>query len=316
MQPIAVALLHEAPSQLLTAHALAWSITLGLVALMEKTTRETTLRLPWRWLVLSVVGLMATSWLELFGVLSAPDLARIRFVAVMTTFCPIVALFGAKRPQVRAWPWIVLSLWVVLILPAIETSLLRRDRQPDLSGLRLGFVWILWILGWGNYVATRNVAAALFTAVAQGLLLWSCTTDGEGFPIPLSHVPPVCGLLAAALFWLPTKPGVATSIEDRWWRRFRDAYGAAWAIRVAERVNAAGRKRSWPFRIGWQGVAATAALSSPSAPSETSPSGTPPSTDVALAKEFRRGFRMVLRSFVSDAWLKSVGEAGSSFSEF
>ena len=100
---------------------------LGLIALAAaarcyRPTRGTTLRAVWWWAVLAMsvvagpeafiaagptangggAGGYGENWIE-----------SLRLAAAAATFCPPVALFGAKRPQDRAWQWIVLSFWVV-----------------------------------------------------------------------------------------------------------------------------------------------------------------------------------------------------------
>ncbi len=46
--------------------------------------------------------------------------APARYIAAMSTFSPIMALLGAKRPQDRGWQFIVATLWAILSLPACE----------------------------------------------------------------------------------------------------------------------------------------------------------------------------------------------------
>ena len=44
------------------------------------------------------------------------------------------------------------------------------------------------------------------------------------------------------------------SPENKLWLRFRDAYGAVWALRIAQRVNDTARQQDWDGRLTWSGL--------------------------------------------------------------
>ncbi len=37
------------------------------------------------------------------------------------------------------------------------------------------------------------------------------------------------------------------------WQKFRDAYGAFWALRILGRANQTAELRDWPIRLTWTG---------------------------------------------------------------
>src|SRR3954447_22220705 len=130
----------------------------------------TTLVAPWWW---SVVSLFALTSAELATALSTsagdPSTAALRYIAAMSTFCPIMALLGAKRPQDVGWQFIVFSLWVVLALPGLEWLLL--GRVQELHPAPVAFLVLLIAIGAINGVDTRLMPASLLLAVGQGALV-------------------------------------------------------------------------------------------------------------------------------------------------
>jgi hypothetical protein len=44
------------------------------------------------------------------------------------------------------------------------------------------------------------------------------------------------------------------SATDQLWARFRDRFGAVWALRLREQFNAAAQNAGWPVRLGWFGL--------------------------------------------------------------
>lgn len=80
----------------------------------------------------------------------------------------------------------------------------------------------------------------------------------------------------------------ARSPLDRVWLDFRDAFGVAWGLRVAERLNASAAMYSWPVTLTWQGFRGR----------QEGTSDIPP----AAVEE---GLRGLLRRFVSPEWIDS-----------
>ena len=74
---------------------------------------------------------------------------------------------------------------------------------------------------------------------------------------------------------------------DRCWIDFRDGFGAVWALRVLERVNATATANGWPARLTWRGIARIEGATL---------------TDEAQQAMFAN-FKSLLRRFVEPQWI-------------
>lgn len=276
--------------------------------------RDTTLLGPARWGIAAVLGIVAVEIAAgAFLTASRSDtVAAFRFAAASGTLCPVVALLGAKRPQNRPWQLVVFSMWVILVLPAFGMLLLRPGGTLEVHWLRLVFLLVLVAVGLLNYVATRFRFGAIFVALGQYCLLEEYF--GAGW---LSHgdarVAVAMSLIAvgiAVLYSPLCKSRPATDRLKPEWRDFRDWFGAAWALRVAERVNAIASANGWDARLLWNGYSPEAA--SAEANHQHSVARHNDATDeVAGAKAsehqilvLQRTLRSLMRRFVSDAWIE------------
>lgn len=235
---------------------LLWSVTMLMSVRMYSRLRGSTLVGPWAWIV-AACGLLILR--EIAAVMTwDPSWQRlIHFTAVGAAVCPVVALFGAKRPQAWAWQFIVLSLVGILILPAIEVHL-RGTLEPDIQGLRAAFMWLLPLCGLANYVATRFAIVATIATVGQCLLVWTVThhltdqhVDRWLFLAALWSCLAACllGWLVAAVPRSSVR-NQETPLQRQWFS-FRNAYGAVWALRVAQRVNRMAQERGLRGALDW-----------------------------------------------------------------
>ena len=165
-----------------------------------------------------------------------------------------MALLGAKRPQDRGWQFIVLSLWLVLALPSFEWLLFGRIHE--IHPARFWFLVILVGIGTLNGMATRFWPSSLLYCLGQMVLIApylpansAMLFDSAGPLLALCLMTAAWALLAAG--W-PRAVGNVTRL-DRVWLDFRDAYGAVWSLRVAERMNASAASYKWPVTLGWRG---------------------------------------------------------------
>ncbi len=220
----------------------------GLSVLGFFRLRRTTLAAPCLWAALCATSLAAGTLVETN--LSGMSLSAFRFAVAATSFCPLMAVLGAKRPQDRGWQWVVLTLWIVLVWPAAQAAMLPAGIRLELFTAWKIFLWGLIGLGLLNYLPTRHWLAALLVATGQILLLrdylgldW---LTGSEWPKTLG---PVCFLGAALLVFWRGQQKNGTLDQD--WRNFRDNYGAFWAVRVLARVNHAAELRGWPLQLGW-----------------------------------------------------------------
>jgi len=258
----------EAAAHAWAAIAIALAVA-GGVGLFRagRDLRDTTLLAPWRWTCFSfatlVCGEVSVAWLSAEGSLACA--AHVRYWAGVTTLAPFVALLGAKRPQDRAWQWIVLALLTLLALPSAKAMVFDSGTPPAPHSAWRLLLAVLLASQFANHALTRFWHAALLAGLAQ--LTWLA-----GY-LPGVEVPRVGHLslgglaLATAAIWLARRPRSCRWIRknsgcrrlghepiDRVWLDFRDAYGALWALRVAERFNASAVSHGWPARLRWQGM--------------------------------------------------------------
>ena len=195
-----------------------------------------------------------------------------------------MAVLGAKRPQNIGWQFIVLTLWIVLILPVGERMVLWQAGALDEGPARRWLIVILLILGMTNYALTRFSFAALLGTTGQVMLL-------------IPHLPLVRGeseaqiswgivCIAAGIIWAWRIAGPRTHQGwDAVWRDFRDAFGMVWSLRVMERVNSTGKLSGWKSSLTWYGFA-------------------PPIGSQEESNQVSRTLRTLLRRFVSAAWIE------------
>jgi hypothetical protein len=208
--------------------------------------------------------------------------------ATALSFCPVISLIGAKRPQHTAWNFVVGSLWAIVVLPAAETFFLRRGQPLAMGDARGWFLWLLILLGPINFLPTRNWLSAVFLAAGQVVAL------GQYLPLvrrELTVYPELTGvgLAVAALVAAWTRRFTAAPPRqeqpyDRLWLDFRDTFGLFWALRVQERVNAAAKQFGWPCELGWSGLGAT-------------------ELDFATERALRTTMKGLLRRFVNSRWI-------------
>ncbi len=281
----------------LPAHvAVAWAICAGVggaVALAWRRARiaETTLVPAWWWGVTAIACWSATEAAAAWVDGKATWIAPLRLAAVALTFCPVLAVLGAKRPQHAAWSFVVLAFWGILSLPAAETFFLQRGQRLEMGDARSWFLWILILVGPVNYLPTRQWLAAILLATAQVLALSEY--------LALVHRPLFGGqyLVAltlgclALLFARAPQCRNAANPYDRLWLDFRDTFGLFWSLRLQERVNAVAGTSQWPLMLGSSGFVDHV-------------TGQPlAQIDAAIEPTLRTTIKGLLRRFVSGPWI-------------
>jgi hypothetical protein len=272
--------------------AAAW---LAIVFSMRfRQVRGTTLVAPWVWGAISVATVAGVeSFLALAGTNAAAWAPALRYAAAMSTFCPIVALLGAKRPQNVGWQWIVLSLWAILCQPGIEWLLF--GGVAEIHPARFWFLMVLVFVGSTNGLGTRNWLASAFFCCGQFLLLLPYFSAQ---PVMAADRAASWGLLSL-LLW-----GVCLLITDhrarriairsdgnrldRVWLDFRDAFGVVWSLRIVERMNTSATMYDWPVTLTWHGFESRASA-----------------THVDTPSIVEESFRTLLRRFVSPEWIEA-----------
>lgn len=242
--------------------ALAVGIAVAAATTFRRV-RGTTLAAPAAWCAASALAIALVEIGLARGEAAETSLASSlwRYAAAVGTYCPLMAVLGAKRPQDRGWQWVVAALWVTLLVPAGQSLAASAGNQ-----LELYFVWKLLLVGMTsmallNYLPTRRAGGAVAFATGQfGLMapyLGIVPVDER----PVVRWAALAVLLAAfpAAGWRkksPSAPGGMSSDRSRdRWLEFRDGWGAFWALRVMQRINQSAELGGWPVRLRWDGFA-------------------------------------------------------------
>jgi hypothetical protein len=245
------------------------------------------------WTTISLISLVGTEVFCLASSRAGSDslVIALRFAAAVSTFCPFVARLGAKRPQHKAWHFVVFTLWLVLASPAAESVVLRPGQMLDVDGARSWFLAVLILVGLFDRILTRFAGTALLAASGQSLLLAAYlplpTAVAEHTQVYWLGVALITLSVLFESFRLPRR-NVDTLGMDALWLDFRDDFGTLWGIRVIERLNAAAELNGWDVRLGWSGFRR---------PDSAQHEELPEAFVVAL--------RNLLRRFVGPEWIAS-----------
>jgi len=290
------------PVEWTKAAGLTVALAVGLAVLLSRRRAigQTTLVSAWWW----TLGAL-TCWhgLEIAAALGLVDRGwrgPLRLAAAALSFCPLMALIGAKRPQHRAWDFVVASLWAILALPAAEGYFLHRGPRVEVGEIRSWFLWVLILLGPVNFLPTRYWLGSLLLAASQ-LAVFAPSLALVRRPIfpqaeTIGALLSVAALAAAWLASCQTTP--AMHRMNRLWLDFRDTFGLFWALRVQERINAAAQQRGWNLELGWSGFCARRAAARLD------------DVERSTESELRTVFKGLLRRFVSTRWIAERLAAG------
>jgi hypothetical protein len=212
-----------------------------------------------------------------------------RYLVAAGSFCPMMAVMGAKRPQDRGWQWIVLSLWVVLAIPVAQHFLFASGQPFQVFAgwpLVLGVLLALELL---NYLPTRHAGSALLVAGAQWMLVGD-SLDWTAFERFGATISAWLLLAAIGLAWIVRREARAQhpreenlSAATQRWLSFRDSFGAFWALRVLQRMNQTAEVKNWPVRLDWSGFRAL-----------------PDRNDSAPTAELNQSLQTLLRRFMQN----------------
>ncbi len=163
----------------------------------------------------------------------------------------MIAVFGARRPGVTAWNFVVAGLLAVLLLPIVQRWLAGGEFQLDvLQGLLLIAVLAVGVI---NYLPTRFGPSAVMIGAACGIEILLLTSE-----ILIERWRWGAQLLAAlapwwALWsWYRQRP--AGTVFDQTWLSFRDRFGLIWGQRVREQFNRSASNAGWPVVLTWRGL--------------------------------------------------------------
>lgn len=283
---------------------LIWSVGAGVLARAAWLLRGTTLLAALFWAVI------AWSFMGLRLLMPLESQTYLHYVSGVLIVVPVLAALGAKRPQNGAWQFIVLTLVGVLLLPVLQ-GWAYGDLVPHVHPL---FRWLVIghvVLGVGNYIVTRYwLSAFLFGCgaarieISQRSTIWTAWDDGVFESLVYFMIALVCA-------WIVSRRAAKRGLGlQHLWRNFRDAYGAVWALRVAERLNAAAKQHGWPVEFTWGGILVFGRT--PTDNGSTKPNEPAPPSEAALdaldpeiRHRIERELRSMLRRFVSHEWIVS-----------
>jgi hypothetical protein len=285
-------LIVAASSEHMTFYGPVLALAIYFLLRARRKIQSTTLAAVWAW---ALVGMLAVGGVEFALSIAASENSTdsealpwwamsARYAAAVLALCPTIALLGAKRPQNRAWQWVVLAFWAILLVPAARVVLLYSESRVSLHTAQGVFLLIIVAMGAANWIATRYWIAATFAAAAQLLLVAPYTPLAGTLP-ELSPQIALAGALLALLICrlLELRPRNVDPMS-RVWLDFRDQFGLFWAARVMARMNIAARSHDWPIAVSWRKVEYSSA-------------------DASAREAFDRSLRMLLRRFISSDWL-------------
>jgi len=275
--------------------AIVWLVGLFLLLVGGKHLKGSTLVAPWVWcLVVWTVTAAVEVYLGIAVFLELdPNVANWRYFAAVGWFAPQMSQMGAKRPQDKAWQWVVLSLWGVLCLPLVNSMLLPGNPVLNVGTVWSWFLFVLIGVCLLNNGPTRFAPTALLLAAAQVTLIWQylpwseATTSTTG--VLLAQMSGLLAIILASLNFLPTRETILP--EDRAWLDFRDSFGSFWAARVMLRINDCSIRYGWGLWLNWNGFARVEIV------------GSGPEWRGELDDALNTALRNLLRRFVSEVWL-------------
>jgi len=280
------------------------TVLLGIAVINIKST---TLFAPWCWLVVTIWGIALAHTLnnEILGSSGSGDaftssrqkywIEAIQFGAHALVFCPFMSLLGAQRPQNKVWEFIVFSLWLILILPALETVLLSPGQLADTQGIRAWFMLVLIAVSAINVILSRFWISGILIGISQFLLVnphlpnWSHLHYSHNMEAGLSLA--IASFLVAFLQPKPDRSGIRE--EDLVWLDYRDMFGGMWALRIKERINQSATMYDWDLRLTWTGFV--------TADGSKLPEELPARTQEILHQHFYN----LMRKFVPRDWINT-----------
>ncbi|MBX9679317.1 MAG: hypothetical protein K2X38_11190 [Gemmataceae bacterium] len=169
------------------------------------------------------------------------------FVSLALTGAAGIAVFGARRPHVAAWNFVVLGLVGVMLLPLVENWVLG---ARSLDGLRQFFLIATLALVMSNYLPTRFWPAATLLGISSGIVAAHRLRADSVDPIH-AEIARLAVLMSPWFAWRFARRAANDSLEARW-LDFRDRYGLVWAQRVREQFNHSAQNAGWATYLTWQ----------------------------------------------------------------
>lgn len=273
-----------------TVSSLTLLIVLPVLHRIRHVVRRTTLATAWNWALIAW-GAWEIAWVSQFFPIWPAVRDQLWYAAAILGLCPPIAVLGAKRPGSRVWAaFVLVPLVLVFSWPAVVEWVYRFPPQRFQleTPMLLGYGLVL-VMGYGNYLGTRQSLASLLTASALGWLVWKLAQSPQADQSLQPFGPTLLLVLAAVVGWgLRSSPPEATGWNRVWWD-FQDAFGIVWAKRVMDRINQTARHEQWKAEWTVQGLAFPPDITDPEK------SHTQERVDHTL--------RWLLRRFVDPEWI-------------
>lgn len=272
------------------------ALTMTALWRLRRLTSGTTLTAAWLWAAGAVAATSAVAFVA-SGENSDSRSPIYRYLAGILLLAPPLALLGAKRPQNIAWQWVVVAFLALLALPAARQCLYRPGGALELETAWQWLLLTVAVIGVVNYLPTARSTASMLYAAAQ--VCWLVDQFPHWLRFEFAEREVIGSLFLCAATWVAarTPRRTARAPLDRLWLDFRDAFGLAWTLRVAEQFNSTAARSGWPIALGWNGARR--------ASSEPNDAPLPPAALQCLEN--------LLRRFVSRDWIEvRLGDKSSS----
>lgn len=248
--------------------------------------RRTTLVRAWLWGVGAIgVTWWCGPWTEFGGgEVDAGGAAAM----LAASFAPFLTRLGAKRPQYRAWDWVVAAFLFSFAVAVL--LVMARRRSASVPELFLLLIVAGIAVQWLDNVATPAFFAVSLLTAGQLVLLLVAARYFDADRAAYGWRLEAAACFAAA--WRYHRRPAGSAGWNAVWLGFRDRYGTLWSLRVVERFNAAARQANWPWRLSWYGIRTSDAAEECS----EGKTGTPP-------PEVEQALRNLLERFVDRDWI-------------
>ncbi len=231
-----------------------------LVAYAAYSSRKSTLAAPLLWCLGAVVAVGIVAAGRSLNATEPVLLTPWEFVLGCLVLGPVIAVMGSKRPQHLGWNFIVLSLWGVAALPALETYFINPDQRLFVGPWRGMMLWVLIALTLVNFLPTRFGWCALLLTAGEILFFaeylpflkpWQANWQMDNVAVGSLLMLLVPWLAAMQVAW--NNLGKQPPPLNATWLRFRDSFGLLWGLRFVERVNEVADAAKMPLWLSWSG---------------------------------------------------------------
>ena len=225
----------------------------------REALRGTTLTHAWWWVLLSLGTILFGElllWLTFTDEQIAIWSPIVQLISATSTFCPMMAVLGARRPGHHAWQFVVATMWIMLALPAWEALFLGRPEAMDVGTVRGWFLWLMIAVNLITWLPTRFWMTSVLVMLGQLLMLEQFLPGLPGDNARGTSVMFATFFFATAVARTCSgfpRRRIGRSEMDQRWIQFRDMFGTMWALRVIERINAAAAMYRWPLSLTWTG---------------------------------------------------------------